>query len=223
MNSGIYFYTNMHNNKFYLGSTLNFKARQGRHLRDLRRNKHPNSYLQNAFNKYGEENFKFKLIEYIEPNTKKLEEVEQKYLDKYFGKDYCYNLNPKADRPPDATGRKISNRHKEKLRQCNLNNQNWLGKKHSIETKEKLRQINSGKIILESTKNKISQKLSGKKHSIERNLKKAKYYKLISPEGKVYEGIGLKDFCLQNNLCRTCINHVLNNRRSHHKGWIKYE
>ena len=45
------------NGKSYIGQTVNFTARQNRHLRELRKNIHCNLALQNAFNKYGEDCF----------------------------------------------------------------------------------------------------------------------------------------------------------------------
>ena len=43
--------------------TSNFKNRFYQHKNNLLKNKHCNSYLQNAVNKYGIENFKFEILE----------------------------------------------------------------------------------------------------------------------------------------------------------------
>jgi hypothetical protein len=55
--SGIYCIVNLINNKKYIGSSKNLLVRLEKHRSLLRNNKHENSYLQNAWNKYGEENF----------------------------------------------------------------------------------------------------------------------------------------------------------------------
>jgi len=61
-NSGIYLIINLQNNKFYVGSAINVRKRKNKHLQQLRKNKHDNQYLQNSFNKYGENNFVFLLL-----------------------------------------------------------------------------------------------------------------------------------------------------------------
>lgn len=61
--SGIYCIINIVNNKVYIGATKNLADRKSQHFSELRNNKHPNEYLQNSWNKYGEENFAFVPIE----------------------------------------------------------------------------------------------------------------------------------------------------------------
>ena len=63
MKSGIYIITNIVNNKKYIGSSLDYKQRIRQHKYSLRNNTHYNNHLQSSFNKYGEENFKFELLE----------------------------------------------------------------------------------------------------------------------------------------------------------------
>lgn len=61
---GVYLITNLENNKIYVGSTINsFKERWMAHIQKLRSNKHSNQYLQSSFNKYGENKFKFSILE----------------------------------------------------------------------------------------------------------------------------------------------------------------
>jgi group I intron endonuclease len=52
---GIYRIINKINDKFYIGSSDNIERRFSRHLLDLKKNKHDNQHLQNAWNKYGKE------------------------------------------------------------------------------------------------------------------------------------------------------------------------
>ena len=66
-NSGVYKITNLINNKFYVGSSINLKQRKHAHFYSLKLGKHKSPYLQNAFNKYGIENFVFEVIKYCEP------------------------------------------------------------------------------------------------------------------------------------------------------------
>jgi len=78
--SGIYKIVNILNNNCYIGSTVNFKSRTHRHKRDLERKKHHSTALQNAINKYGEDNFKFEIICYTPPERFYLEKMEQKFF-----------------------------------------------------------------------------------------------------------------------------------------------
>lgn len=146
------------------GSSKNVFNRWQQHLRDLRSNKHYNPYFQATWNKYGEENFIFEIIEECENNEKILEETEQKWLDetKCYERDIGYNISERADRPNPMIGE----------------NHYLYGKKHSEETKQKISQKMTGKMMgdknpnygkkySEETKEKISEQMTGKKHSKE--------------------------------------------------------
>ena len=60
---GIYMITNYVNNKRYIGSSKNIAQRLWTHRSNLRHNTHSNEHLQHAWNKYGEENFNFTILE----------------------------------------------------------------------------------------------------------------------------------------------------------------
>lgn len=61
--SGIYKIINIINNKIYIGSSCNIKARWQTHRDTLRKNIHHNKHLQKSYNKYGKDNFTFEIIE----------------------------------------------------------------------------------------------------------------------------------------------------------------
>jgi group I intron endonuclease len=97
--SGIYKILNKINGKYYIGSSKNinvgYSGRFNRHKRELKYNKHINSHLQNAWNKYGEQNFNFLIIEQCDCNVSKkdLLLLEQKYLNiAKTEKDMVYNI-----------------------------------------------------------------------------------------------------------------------------------
>lgn len=80
--------------KYYIGSTKQkIRLRLNHHIQALRNNKHKNPHLQNAWNKYGENNFEFYILE----NCSKEDAYkrEQYYLDKRDLK-MSYNINPNA-------------------------------------------------------------------------------------------------------------------------------
>lgn len=89
----VYKIINIVNSKYYIGSSSNFLSRQRRHLKDLRKNIHHSIHLQRAFNKYGEDKFKFKIVRKC--TLKNLKKIEQKYLDNLNQKK-CYNVSASA-------------------------------------------------------------------------------------------------------------------------------
>lgn len=76
----IYQIRNIVDKKLYIGSAIDFLQRKALHLSHLRCNKHHSILLQRAWNKYGEENFRFEVITVIKDKSK-LIEIEQLYLD----------------------------------------------------------------------------------------------------------------------------------------------
>jgi group I intron endonuclease len=87
---GIYRIKNNINEKCYYGSSKNIEKRWKTHLNQLINGKHINCILQNAWNKYGKDNFIFEIVEECE--LENLFETEQKYI------DTCgdYNIGLKA-------------------------------------------------------------------------------------------------------------------------------
>lgn len=67
--------------RIYMGSSFHIKERWRHHCDDLRKNKHKNRILQNHYNKYGEEDLVFTIIEPCLPAF--LITREQWHLDKY--------------------------------------------------------------------------------------------------------------------------------------------
>lgn len=86
---GLYAIVNTINNKAYVGSSTNFKRRFKDHLVDLRKNKHHCSYLQNAWNKYGEGSFRFKVLVKVDTHVE-AKEIEQAFLDCFYNNN-LYN------------------------------------------------------------------------------------------------------------------------------------
>jgi group I intron endonuclease len=76
---GIYRILNKINGNCYYGSSNNVEKRWLRHKNELNKGKHINIILQRAWDKYGDDNFIFELVESCDETL--LLEVEQKYLD----------------------------------------------------------------------------------------------------------------------------------------------
>lgn len=90
--SGIYAITNQVNGKVYIGKSISIGRRWKEHKYELRYNKHCNEYLQNAWNKYGEENFSFEIVEECDEHVLPLKEVEWINTFGTFNRDIGYNL-----------------------------------------------------------------------------------------------------------------------------------
>lgn len=98
MAQGIYKIINVKNNKFYVGSAVDFTKRKRRHWWALRSQRHANKHLQAAWNQYGEEAFKFVIVEELLDGADILA-AENIWLKEHVGKEYCYNLATDATAP----------------------------------------------------------------------------------------------------------------------------
>lgn len=79
--TGIYVIQQKSSGKKYIGSTRNnFAARWRSHLCELRNNKHHSRYLQNSWNKYGEDDFEFIIVRHVREKEEILIE-EQRWID----------------------------------------------------------------------------------------------------------------------------------------------
>jgi len=183
---GIYCIENMSNKRKYIGYSVNIKRRFSAHIGDLRRNRHANQFLQNSYNKNGEENFKFYVIE--ECPKSELFVREQFYI-KFFSSKipFGYNLtdggsgslNPSEDSRLKMSiagcGRIFTEEHKKNLSKNHADfsgeNAPMLGKHHSEESrlKSSLAKMGCknpmyGKHFSESSRIKLSLSLSGSKN-----------------------------------------------------------
>lgn len=153
----IYCIYNRINDKFYIGSSVDPNRRIREHLNQLKNESHVNKKPQNAFNKYGIENFTFEIL--CHEIVKKLLIKQQEFIDNL--KPY-YNISKSANAP--MTGRNHSKetleRFKTRKTGKGIKKRAWseearknhlkarIGKKRSEEFKERRRQesINDGRV-----------------------------------------------------------------------------
>lgn len=104
--SGIYCIENSINNKRYIGSTKSLYTRLHKHNSLLNHKKHENSYLQNAWNKYGNDKFECYVIEFCK--EEELTEREQFWIDELLPE---YNITYKVEKNilSDKSRKLISN------------------------------------------------------------------------------------------------------------------
>lgn len=197
MTMGIYKIINVVNNKFYIGSAVNFSRRKTRHFSELRTGKHNNRYLQSAWNKHGEQSFIFAIVEKIE-NKSLLLAAENRWLKDHVGKDYCYNLGVDATAPmlgmsgekSPTWGRKHTDVDKAKIGKASK------ARIQSNEEKAKRRATMQGHEVSITTRAKISATLTGEgnfwygKKRPDHGVKVSKPVVLRSNAGEVvYESI----------------------------------
>jgi len=162
--SGIYCIENLKNGKKYIGQSIDLEKRKHEHFSLLKGNNHSNTHLQNSYNKYGEENFKFRVLLYCEPFE--LTKYEQFFVD-YYTPELLYNVRLECVNSNQGITFSKETRKKMSEAWSGKNNLNY-GKHLSKETRKKLSEANSGKNHpmygkhhSEETKEKISNALSG--------------------------------------------------------------
>jgi len=218
--AGIYSITNKTTGKRYIGQTVYLNGRKGDHLLNLRRNQHDNDYLQKAFNKYGEEDFIFEVLEVVpkledgSDNIALLTAREQYWMDYYksWDRDYGYNINPSAS-TNYMSGKTHSEEARKKISEA------AKGRKMSDEDKQRL---------ITSRTNKPSKAvrkipLKEAKHDIKRLGTRIEFeYHVTDLEGNQYVFNNLTEFCNLHNLSRTHLGNMIN-KGTFYKGWSGYK
>ncbi len=161
----IYQIRNKINNKIYIGSTqkLNPYRRKGEHFSTLNNNKHRNTHLQKSWNKYGEENFVFEILEELIFSEDYNKNCQYEYI---MGREMYYMnlLNADYNIMKETSGGKLGRIPTQKER--DYLSKLFSGRIVSEETKEKIRIARAKQIITEEHKRKISEAGKG----IQRNL-----------------------------------------------------
>lgn len=198
---GIYCIRNKITDKKYIGKTIEiFQKRWFNHRSFLRGNKHPNVYMQREWNKYGEDNFEFLIIEqfdiairneynYDELN-RKICELEIYYIKKYNTYKNGYNMTTGGE---GTCGIIITEKHKKAI--AEKNRINMTGRKHSEETKKKMSESHKGYIKTEEHRKHLSEALKGKTVSEETRIKirnQCNKYKYSSCKNKKEDILNIK-------------------------------
>lgn len=217
----------------YVGSAWDFWVRRRRHFSSLRRGKHKNPKLQNAFNKYGEENFRMVPIirfDKTQINRETLYREEERYINLLSPK---YNINLKTgtkfDVPKESRDRGILK----------------ISKKWTLinPSGEEMTIINLAKFCRE---NNLSRSAMGNvasgvakthkgwsmkhpdgfipKRNIDNPNRRpmelsGKEFILTTPDDKNIEILNLQKFCRENNLNHVGMLHTAMGRQSNHRGW----
>jgi hypothetical protein len=156
---GVYKILCLTSGKIYIGSAVWVEKRWRGHKEELRKGTHVNKYLQNSWNKYGEDDFIFSLVQMC--TKENLISIEQEYIDCHqaANREFGFNINPTAGSNLGKTfsseirakmsiarmGKTLSDEAKEKLSIRTKGNKYNLGNKHTEETKRILKEKRKGK------------------------------------------------------------------------------
>lgn len=199
MQSGVYIITNTTSKKFYVGSSVDCRGRWIGHQRLLNKGRHPNLHLQAAWNKYGYECFVFSVIEFCDHAH--LIGREQHWIDALRAVEFGYNIAKNA--------RKSA-----------------LGLKRRPET---LRRMSDGKRgiavpIEKRLKPEIVEKIAAQNRGVKNpNKGRKRTFTLVSPNGMVVHGVGLRKFCRDNGLSPGGLCLVLSGKIKSCRGWKTLE
>lgn len=156
----VYAIINKVNDKMYIGQSVCVKKRIRIHFYQLNKRNHNNSHLQRAFNKYGRDNFKIKILEgeIIKDNLSNKEKFWIKKYNTYKGKGY--NMTPGGEVLSGENNPMWGKRHSEEFRKK-------IGKLHrgrepSQEAKDKMSKAATGRELSRETRKKISKTLKNK-------------------------------------------------------------
>lgn len=165
LKSGIYKLTNITNDRIYIGSCKEFKARWSQHEKSLQTSKHTNTFLLNDFNKCGTEAFVFEVLEVVEGTKEERLAREQFYIDQLYDKQkQCYNIRKEAvsregsrNKQPYVTTHVCTNETRDKISE----NSKKMWSTRSNEDRSKMAAtMASGRT--KETYEKVSQKLTGR-------------------------------------------------------------
>lgn len=147
---GIYRIENLVNGKNYVGQSINIYKRWKNHIDDLKEGVHYNCHLQRSWNLYGEDSFKFSILE--ECSVEELNIKEILYVDKFHAYTNGYNQTFGGD---GSIGYKHSEESLEKMKQIqqerfqHIENRVKLRDSHEFESRPIYQIDFSGNIIQE--------------------------------------------------------------------------
>jgi group I intron endonuclease len=211
--SGVYQIKCTTNGEIYIGSAVNIHDRCEHHRSSLRRGDHANSHLQAAWNKYGEANFEFMMLETVK--RRDLLGAEQKWLDntKAYVRGIGFNIFETAGSPGDALAQTWEGFVDPDGNEITIQNLFDFCRQNNLDFPS-MHRLAKGESKLKSYKG------WSHKNSIRQRDYVKTYDGFINPDGKPVGTItNLAAFCRENNLDNTHMVAVANGRLYSHRDW----
>lgn len=192
-NRGIYQIKNVVTGDCYVGRSSNLRNRRYHHFADLSIGNHCNIILQNAWNKYGEQNFIFEVLEYVDSIN------DLMHREHY----YILLLRPRYNiMSADIGTLKHSEETIEKIKQ-NHRGGPFIGHKVSNETRKKISLANCGKTHSEKAKQKMRGRVPKNSGFSDDDIREIKW--LFN-----FEGLSLSEIARRKNTFPQQIRRIIN-------------
>lgn len=211
--SGIYQIRCIPNGKIYIGSAVDIYDRCEHHRSSLRRGNHINAHLGAAWDKYGEENFEFSVLELAEPTRLLL--LEQEWLDqtKSYERERGFNIYSTAYSPGEANAKIWEGFIDPDGNEVTIKNLFDFCRQNNLDFPS-MHRLAKGESKLKSYKG------WSHRNSIRQREYKKTYNGFIDPKGEPVGPItNLAAFCRKNNLDNTHMVAVAHGRIYSHRGW----
>jgi group I intron endonuclease len=184
--------------KGYVGSAVNLGRRLLKHRCLLRSGRHDNRHLQSAYNAYTEGNFGVYLLE--DCKKEDLLKREQFWIDDYKSSNNCsgYNICPVAG---SVSRRPVSDEQRKKI---------------------------SDSVKAAFTENPSPWQIAGKRRVGRKNTQEhidkvvsacSRPFRLMSPDGHIFEGRNRAEFCREHGLNKSHICMLINGSVDSARGW----
>lgn len=218
---GIYAIFSKTTNKRYVGQTVDKKGFAGRwkqHRSSLRGNIHHNTYLQRSYNKRGEKDFYFVILEVLDGNNKEFSSSKENYWTEKL-KSMCFQNGWNIDTYDEHRRRKSIHRPNQR----NLVKYEFISPTGEIVKGENIekfaRSVGGAPQHFNDLHHGRLCSYLGYKSTNPEFHRKYKTYRLVSPRGEIKEFNNIAEFSRQNSLCPGYVDYVLLGKMAHIKGW----
>jgi len=211
--SGVYQIRCIPTGKIYVGSAVNLFKRWYDHRRTLRKGEHGNRYLQHAWDKYGEKQFAFEILELVDVSY--LLEVEQEWIDSTacVDKSIGFNIRDTAESSGSFTARIWEGFSDPDGKAIIIINLQDFCREHTLDFPS-MHRLAKGESKLKSYKGWTH------RNSVRQREYIKTYQGFIDPDGNLVGAItNLAEFCRQHDLDNTHMVVVMNGRICSHRGW----
>jgi hypothetical protein len=211
--SGVYQIRCKQNGKIYVGSAVDLRRRWDVHRRTLRDRVHHNDHLQHAWNTYGEENFEFEVLQFV--NAAELLRAEQEWIDRTdcTHRKIGYNISALASTQYEKTPLAWHGFCDPSGKPVEIVNLTDFCRRHKLDFPS-MHRLAKGKSKLKSYKGWTHQNSVRKRDYVK------SYDGFVDPDGKGVPTItNLAEFCRSRGLDNTHMVAVANGRIISHRGW----